>query len=372
MTAAPSRPAEETAHEQRERLRDERRALVAAALAPHRRAAQGHPRAREPRDGRGVGDRRVGRAAREGQRAARARGGAPPLTPRSAVCTGAMSANLAGILPRLGRARIPDRPALRLGDLTRDLRGARRRQRARRRAAARARRRGRATASAIMLPNVPRVRARPTTARCGSARSSSPMNVLQQAARGRVPAARRRRAADLRARRDARARRGRRGGDRRDVRPRHGRRVPGGAAAPALDELADAARGRHRDAALHLGHDREPEGRRAHALQPAPATPRSPRAVRPRPRGRVCSACCRCSTPSARPAGSTRRCTSGACADAAAALRPRAGARAARRARGDALPRRPDDVRGDARPRRRRASRPGGCATASRAARRCR
>ena len=80
---APSRPAAETAHERRERLRAERGALVAAVARltgePHR----ADPRPRQPRDGRALGHRGVGGAARARQRAAGARGGAPALSARA-------------------------------------------------------------------------------------------------------------------------------------------------------------------------------------------------------------------------------------------------------------------------------------------------
>ena len=54
VASAPSRPPEETARERRERLRDERRALVSALSRVTGRAAPGHPRPGEPRDGRRV------------------------------------------------------------------------------------------------------------------------------------------------------------------------------------------------------------------------------------------------------------------------------------------------------------------------------
>ena len=82
VTAAPSRPAEETAHEKRERLRDERRALVSALSRltgePHKVI---HARVNRETGAASVTAASVG-AAREGQRAAGARGRAAALRPR--------------------------------------------------------------------------------------------------------------------------------------------------------------------------------------------------------------------------------------------------------------------------------------------------
>ena len=82
-----------------------------------------------------------------------------------------------------------------------------------------------------------------------------------------------------------------------DAEPDHGGRRP--------------RRGRHRRPALHERHDRQAQGRRAHAREPAPRTPRSPARCSTSARTTSSSARCRCSTPSVRPAASTRRWPSG-------------------------------------------------------------
>ena len=73
-------------------------------------------------------------------------------------------------------------------------------------------------------------------------------------------------------------------------------------------DVAERDGRRHRRPALHVRHHRHPQGRRAHARQPAQEL----RALRAhararRPRRTCCSARCRCSTPSGRRAGSTAR-----------------------------------------------------------------
>ena len=67
--------------------------------------------------------------------------------------------------------------------------------------------------------------------------------------------------------------------------------------------LVETARGRHRGDPLHLGHDRQAEGRRAHPPQPL-GTPKSPRG-RPARSGRATSSSAPCpsSTPSGRRSG---------------------------------------------------------------------
>ena len=99
---------------------------------------------------------------------------------------------------------------------------------------------------------------------------------------------------------------GRRGGRRR-ADPRQAGRVRGARRELRARRRRRRARGRrHRRPALHLRHDRRPQGRRAHARQPAQEL-RDLRAHarRGRPRRTSCSARCRCSTPSGRRAGST-------------------------------------------------------------------
>ena len=113
-----------------------------------------------------------------------------------------------------------------------------------------------------------------------------------------------------------------------------------------------ARRRRHRGDPLHVGHDRHAEGRRAHARQPDDATPRlsARRCSRSRQDDVDLRRRCRCSTSSARPAGSTPRSRAGATLTLLPRFDPTQGARDHRARPGDGLRGRADDVRRAAQP----------------------
>ena len=162
------------------------------ALPPHGRAAQGHPRPREPRYGRRLRHGRLGRAAREGQRAARARGRAPPLRRRGSAGSHRPVGSRAWPTSRGSSSTRPraTRSGRRSGSATSIVSYAEL-DAASRRVAGLLREHGVAPGDrvAIMLPNVPEF----ASAYYGALRYGAIVAAderAQQAARGRVPAGR--------------------------------------------------------------------------------------------------------------------------------------------------------------------------------------
>ena len=169
-------------------------------------------------------------------------------------------------------------------------------------------RRGRATASAIMLPNVPYFPA----AYYGALRlggDGRPDERPAQGARGRASTSTIPRRRSLFAWHDF-AEAAQEGAQAAGtgtecvlVKPGEFEQLLAGA--EPVHEVAERDGRRHRRDPLHVGHDGHAEGRRAHARQPAPQRRARRAACSTSARTTSSWARCRCSTPSARRAGST-------------------------------------------------------------------
>ena len=105
---------------------------------------------------------------------------------------------------------------------------------------------------------------------------------------------------------------GRRRGRRRADRGRAGLVRAAARRAPSRATRSRPRRRRHRGDPLHVGHDRQAEGRRADPRQPRAATPTSARRCSRSATATSSSARCRCSTPSARPAAMNASISAGA------------------------------------------------------------